>query len=310
MRKLPIGKKFYTQSGQALLIVVLVLAVILVVVLSIASRTTTNVSTTSYNEDSLRAFSAAESGAEQSLLIDSGIGETVVDSSANVKYSTNITNPGTSLSFNHPEPFLSGQSRTFWLVSHDASGNLTCGGGAPCSRPDHIEVCWGTPSTPNNTANTPAIEVTLLYDTSRNAVASPNNFQNIKATRLTSDPSSSRRTSNNFQAGATCSYAPSTYAFSTGSVDLTSLLPSGCAIGNPAGCLVMAKVKMLYNATAAHPVGISVTGSNATLPSQGIQIDSTGTAGDSVRKVSVFRSYSEPQSVFDAGVFSLNDLTK
>lgn len=308
------NEKLKSQQGQALLVVVLIMAVALVIVLSVASRSTTNISKTTYDENALRAFSAAEAGVEEALLKNTGTGSTapvVVDSNANVSYTSIIaTNPNTD-TFNSPEPIVSGQSRTFWFVSHNTDGSLTCSGGLPCSRANQMEMCWGLPSTPDNTAQTPAIEITLYYDDSAGklSVASPNNYQNIKTYRFTSDPSSSRRNSNNFNVGTTsCSYG--SYAFSTGDINLNTALPSGCSTSSGGGCMVMAKVRSFYNTTTPHSVGLKIKGTGDGLPAQGVQVESTGTAGDSTRKVSVFRSFSEPQSVFDAGVFSFNDLTK
>jgi Tfp pilus assembly protein PilX len=51
-----------------LLIVLLAITVILTVVLSVTSRSVTDVTVTTYEEDALRAFSAAEAGVETALL--------------------------------------------------------------------------------------------------------------------------------------------------------------------------------------------------------------------------------------------------
>jgi len=55
------------QSGQALLIVILVMVIALTVGLSVAVRTTTNIRTASEDENSQRAFSAAEAGVSKRL---------------------------------------------------------------------------------------------------------------------------------------------------------------------------------------------------------------------------------------------------
>lgn len=305
--------KMQQQAGQALLLVVMILAVVLVVVLSVASRTSTDVAVTTYDENALRAFSAAEAGVEDALLRNVTTGGTPVsvDPSSNVSYSSIITIPESTDSFTHPEPGLSGQTRTFWFVSHADDNRLTCGS-EPCTRATQMEVCWGTPGTPASSAETPAVEVSLYYDSSLGAVASPNNYQNVSVARFTSDPNDARRTTqNNFDsATSSCSFGGSTYAFSTGQINLSagSALPPACP--TTSGCMLMAKVRYLYNTTSSHSTGLRVFGAGALLPAQGIQVESTGTAGDSTRKVNVFRSYAEPQSIFDAGVFSLNDLTK
>jgi len=315
MRNLP---KYKYQSGQALLVVVLIMAVALVVVLSIASRSTTDISKTTYDENALRAFSAAEAGIEDALLKNSGAGATStvnIDTNANVSYTSVVAPATTTDTFNHPGPIVSGQSRTFWFVSHGGDGSLTCSGGLPCTRANQMEVCWGASGTADNTPQTPAIELTMYYDDSvgKLSTASPNNYQSVKTYRFAYDPQAGRRGSNSFSStSGSCSFNPGSYAFSTGTINLNSYLPASCPTTAGGGCLVMLKVRALYNTATAQSVGLYVhnTSGAAVLPAQGTQVDSTGTAGDSTRKVSVFRSYAEPQSVFDAGVFSLNDLTK
>jgi len=74
------------ESGQALLIVLLGMAVILTLVLSIVSRSVTDISLTKKDEESLRAFSAAEAGVEQLL-----VGGPSATSFPNSSYSGNIT---------------------------------------------------------------------------------------------------------------------------------------------------------------------------------------------------------------------------
>ena len=56
------------QKGQALIIILLVMSVVLTVVLSSVSRSVTEIVVTGYEEDALRAFSAAEAGVEEKLL--------------------------------------------------------------------------------------------------------------------------------------------------------------------------------------------------------------------------------------------------
>ena len=56
------------QSGQALLIILLVMAVGLTVALAIVSRSVTDIRISRQEEESARAFSAAEAGIEQALI--------------------------------------------------------------------------------------------------------------------------------------------------------------------------------------------------------------------------------------------------
>jgi hypothetical protein len=150
--------------------------------------------------------------------------------------------------------------------------------------------------------------VSIFYDEAKAAVVS-GNFSNVKVARLAYDPDGSRILSNKFESDkGSCTVLDKTFPYSTGNVVVASALPAGCATGFPAGCLLMARVRMFYNDTD-HPVGIIVTGLT-NLPPQGLQIESTGVAGDATRKVNVYRSFPEPAPLFDAAVFSLGDITK
>jgi Tfp pilus assembly protein PilX len=61
-----------SQKGQALVLVLLSLSVVLTLVLFILSRSITDVAVSSKEEESARAFSAAEAGIERSLVVGSG----------------------------------------------------------------------------------------------------------------------------------------------------------------------------------------------------------------------------------------------
>ena len=78
-------KRNVGNQGQALLIVLLTLSVVLTIVLSIVSRSITDISITSLEEDSQRAFNAAEAGVEQALLKGGAIAETDIDPNPNIK---------------------------------------------------------------------------------------------------------------------------------------------------------------------------------------------------------------------------------
>ncbi|OGM28434.1 hypothetical protein A2962_04735 [Candidatus Woesebacteria bacterium RIFCSPLOWO2_01_FULL_39_61] len=292
-------------KGQALLIVLLTMAVILTVVLSVTSRSVVELTTTTYQEDARRAFSAAEAGVEQVLLTQTNVTQ-VLDPSANVGFDAELTYPQLGSTYNYPNLLSSGEVATFWLVSHDNTTNaLTCSAGN-CTRANRLQVCFG-----NNLAAQPAIEVEIYFDTSQQSFASPNNFSNIKAVRTTYDPSASRRVLNNFgsTSASPCPFGGG-YSFYSGLINLTALIPAppNCSVNN-ANCLVMAKVRILYNPNP-QPVGIGVLGAIPNLPAQGFRVESTGTAGESVRSLHVVRSYPEPQSAFNSAVFSKNNLTK
>jgi len=77
------------------------------------------------------------------------------------------------------------------------------------------------------------------------------------------------------------------------------------SLGIPAGTLSTqnglqyARVRMLYNTTQSHSLGVSVNyADNATLPSQGSLVESLGSAGNANRRIEVFKSFGEPPSIF------------
>ena len=293
-----------SQSGQALLIVLLVMAVVLTTVLSVASRSVVDIATTSYEEDALRAFSAAEAGVEQALLKQGPV-SSVLDPTANVGFNANLTNPVPGNVYVYPDPLSNGETATFWFVEHNASDNsLTCSGGN-CTRTAQLNICWG--NNPGINSLTPAVEISIYYDPLQQAFGIPNSFGGLKVIRLTSDRNTARTPPNSFDSAQSgCPFGG--YAFESGNIQLVSEITS-CSV-NTDNCLVMAKVRMFYNATP-QPIALRTTGgTHAELPPQGFQVDSKGTAGESVRNLNVLRTYPEPQGVFESAVFSRNSLTK
>src|SRR3972149_5804868 len=133
----------HNQSGQALLLVFLVMAVMLTLVLSVASRSVTEVLITTSEEDSLRAFSAAEAGIEEALL-NPVVGTTLTgNTDSHSSYTTKIIDPYVNSGITkHPNNLLSGEVDTFWLYSHDGSFQLTCNG-KDCFSGNRIRVCYG-----------------------------------------------------------------------------------------------------------------------------------------------------------------------
>jgi hypothetical protein len=302
--KLP---KAFRESGQALLLVLLSAAVILTVVLSVVSRSVTDISVTTLDEEALRAFSAAEAGVERALIVGTDLAETV--GSGGSSFSADISGLAEGLAtFSYPTEIYSGESVYIWFVSHAVDGDLTCTAQA-CFVGTLAEICWGTPGTPSGNPQTPAVEVSIFYDPSKTGVAT-GNFSSVRVARATFDPSASRLPSNNFSAAqGTCSAGGESFEFS-GDIDISPLVGAGCTgLGNE-GCLLAARVRALYNTGQTHPIGINVTG--GILPAQGRRIDSTGTSGSgaSVRKIQAYRTFGGPPPIFDASVFSIGNVTK
>lgn len=309
MHKLPLEKgKGESQGGQALIVVLLTMAVALTVVLSVVARSITDVSTTTFEEDSLRAFSAAEAGVEETLKKGSAPSATNI---GNASYDVSTsTNSPVQNQFVYPSELYDGETATFWMASHDDSDfSLTCNS-KPCLRVNKVKnICWGDNSVAAGDSDAPAIEVTILYDTNQQGVVN-GDWSGLKVLKKTFDPNASRRSSNNFDEQANaggCSLAGQNFTFSTGDIFFNT--PGfNIPCWNSTGCLIATKVRMLYNGNHSHPAAINFTGNN--LPAQGVDISSTGTAGESTRKVRVFNSYPELPFAFNSAVFSLKDLVK
>ena len=276
-----------SNSGQALLIVLLTMAVVLTVVLSVVSRSITDISVTTYEEEAQRAFDAAEAGVERVLLEGGPAGVPVGGNLGQASYAVDISEEGPSGNqFVYPTSLDSGESATFWFVSHDEDGNLICDvpNGKKCLNATPIEFCWGKDE------NEPAaLEITVYYDLDRFATTT-NNYESVSVIRYADD----------------CSIAGENFVYSTNaaeSINLAINLPAGC---NSSGCVLMAKVRALYNSS---PISIGFSGGGS-LPSQGETIESVGSAGESTRKVEVFQGYSEIPFIFDAAVFSPGGIEK
>ena len=294
MESLPVNSKH--EAGQALLLVLLSMAVVLTAAMSILSTSITDIAITSREEEALRAFSAAETGIERALITGSSDSGTVGDA----KFTATVTTVTGESEFVYPVPISSGESAVVWFVAHDTSGNLVCNSEYPCysSSSGSIKVCWGQEGTPSGTADTPAIEASVFY------TATPGDYSTVQVAREVIDPWADRRSSNNFVAtdGVGCTLGETKFAFSKtlnmGDLNVLNYeTPNG---------VQFISLKTIYN-TTAQPVGLSA---GATLPAQGLLVESTGTSGEANRKVQVFRAYGAPPPIFETALFSATGISQ
>jgi hypothetical protein len=280
--------KFFYQSGQALVLILLSLSVALTVVLYILSRSVTDIFTSSQQADSVRAFSAAEAGVEKALITGANEENGQI---GDATYSVEVVKGSIGSDFNYPPAMLSGETFTLWFMSHDVDGNLICNDpDYPCFHGDTLKICWGNAGTPPGEDATPAIEVSIYYKDPGSG-----DFSTVKIGRAAFDPYTTRTPSNFFSARdpGTCTIGETSYVFQK-LITLSDLsIPDN--VRHTAGGLIFAKIRMIYNTGEAHQVGASVPGGS--LPSQGLQIYSTGTAGtpgsQSNSRVSFFQSWPE-----------------
>lgn len=301
-------RKRNRESGQALVLVLLSLAVVLTLVLYILSRSVTDILVSSKNEETTRAFSAAEAGVEQALVIGTGGDNPNIGNSSGYVSDVAEFAKG-STDFNYPIELASGDSFTTWFVSHDKNNNdkTVCDGTPehPCFTGDMFKICWGKAGTDGSLGTAPAIEVSIFYE------AIPGSLPTIKIARIAVDPNASRIGSNAFVSpdAGTCQIAGVTYQFQKTIQNSTLGIPAS-SYGVENG-LQFARVRMFYNSDTTHPIGVSTNfAGSTTLPSQGDDITSTGTSGQSTRKISVFQGWPEPPSVFDFAIYSSTGITK
>lgn len=295
------------SSGQILLIILLAMTTITVVVLSVVSRSVTEVSITSAQDESLRAFSAAEAGIEEALVQavspgqviqnDLGIESTDVDSS----YSASIdAYPNASKEYNYPFDLSSGESATLWFLPHNGDGSVdfTCTAGT-CYVGDRLNICWGINENGNSDSLSPAMVFTVVYEDA---------LGNLQSARAGYDPYNTRTSSNNFlnPNNGNCTVGEKTYRYRA-QVDMDNFSINW----STPGTLKYAKIRLLYNTDRAHPVGVeSVAAGSTNFPAQGKVISSLGSSGTATRRVEVFSLYPEAPDVFDNALFSGGGITK
>lgn len=285
-------------SGQALLVILLVLAVSGTIVLSLAARTVTDIAITTKEKESSRAFSAAEAGIEEALV--GGALEGTLPGGESYEVSIGEVG-GTSQELVWPQLVRAGETIPIWLVSHNDQGTLVCDEANPCFTGSTLKVCWGQEGTSPSDAQTPAIEVAIIY------FATVGDASTARIARAALDPNSSRRGTNKFDApdSGTCLVSDQTFAFGK-TIDLGSVgIPS--SVYNNQNGLQTVRVRSIYNSDVAQPLAVSGV---SNFPAQGRKITSSGVADEATREIEVFQIFADLPPVFDFGVFTPSNLGK
>ena len=258
------------QKGQVLLVILLVMVVGLTIGLSLSTRSVTDIKISTQLEESSRAFAAAEAGIEAALKGEAAPATPIPIGNAAYIFSTAPTG-GTD------QPLALGKigiadTYTVWLAAHTDTGeiDLTDAYGG-----NSIDVCWqkveGTIE--------PAMEISIIYQQGAN----------YQIWRGAYDPSSR---SNNFDG--------------TDTIDCGGGFTYGKTVSLPGGTPIALRLRPFY---AEASIGIAPQGGN-NLPSQGLTITSTGTAGETTRKVEVIESYPSLPAIFDYVLFSGGGISK
>lgn len=256
------------QKGQVLLIVILIMVVTLTVGLSVVSRSITNLRTTQESESSQRAFSAAEAGVERIINSTNQSVSRSIDS--NTSYSTTkVTVSGTYVPINGLNPVPKNDGADVWLAQYPNYASPYNG---------TVTVYWGQNNEVCSTGNDntqAALEIVVLSG----SVSSP------VTTHYALDPCTSRASLNNF-----------TSTLSQGSVGGRTY-PHSYPISITNGLLM--RIIPLYSSS------VIAVGSSTNLPSQGETIESTGTSGNTTRKIIVTKGYPKlPVEFFPSILFS------
>lgn len=260
------------ERGQAVLIILLSLSVVLVVVMYILSRSITDISLSSKEEDSMRAFSAAEAGIERVLVTGSNTGSmNIGDATFNASISDFAS---TTSAVVYPISLKSGEIATFWFTR---PGDPTVFSG------NQMKLCWAD----DNATDNPAIEVTVYYKVGAE----------YRVYRKMLDPVASR-TQNSTVPGNNCDINGELFEYNN-TVDLTGLTN-----------LQFVTAKILYNTTTAHKIGIDVSATASLLPSQGAKILSNGQFGDANRRVEVYQLHPVAPPIFANAIFSTSGIVK
>lgn len=266
-----------SENGQILLIVVLTMILALTVGLSIASRTVTELKLARQSEESQRALQAAEAGIEQvaksPTLTSSGT------FTNNAKFTTTVTTDSdTQVLLNNGQEVDQATGSDVWLSEHTTYAN-PMGNGSPVT----VTIYWGTKdqstcSVSGGPAVIPALEILLL----EGSIDVPT-FK-----KYVYEPSLCSRIP-----GAT-KIATSSTATNVNGVDFyySISLPS----------ITNGRIMKIVPIYASGKIGIKSSG--PAFPAQGSIIESTGTSGDTVRKVIYYQSFPQLPEVFQYSILS------
>jgi len=283
------------SSGQALVIILLVMAVALTIGLAVVSRSVTDIRLSQEQEESARAFSAAEAGIEAAL---GGSPITSYEGFTVSVVSEDLGGVG-KMGFIFPYDVKKGDTQTVWLVDHDEDGNPDF---STAGNFTNFIFYWGERDVPDNVRDeTPALEAYLVY------LDGANRFQ---TRRVAFDPMGGR--SEGFTSDAVV-INPGGHSipdvggefryeakFTEDKFSKASFPPANA---------VALRIKLLYNKNL-QPLGVHVFGDP--LPIQGTCHESTAYREETKisRKVKQCNLHKAPPGTFDYVLYSKKDLIK
>lgn len=264
-----------TEQGQVLLIIILVMVVSLTVGLSVVTRSITNLRVSTEEENSQRAFYAAEAGVEIALKssgttpVISSSGKGLPDTFSRIE---NVTiNYATAQQQLLDKLALKDEVTSLWLVDYtQLSANPP-----PSWGPGTLTIYWGRGSDFADTcSSTEAADTVAALE-----IIVISSVSNPTATHYTYDPCNARRGSNKFSAPSLVG-SPYTVPNIPGmTFRYRALIPPSGTINQG----VLVRVVPLYTNT---PLAVSAS---VALPSQGRRIESVGSSGGTRHKIVVMQ---------------------
>lgn len=256
-------------EGQAVIIIIVGMVIALTIGLSIAAQSIINLQSSTDEEQSQRAFSAAEAGVERALSENQPVSNVNLGNNTVIREVTvdNITQ--NNLLLNDGLPALKNDPVDVWLSNYPAYDSPRSG---------TLDIYWGTQAN----CTEAAIEVTVISGASINTASTQ---------KFAADPCTTR--GNGFS-------QPGQNGFSTGTFTV-----AGTPLSNRQTISVtdgyIARIIPLYSSTT---IGVISSG-GLVLPSQGSRIESTGQVGETQRKITVYRGFPKvPYEFFPNAIFS------
>ncbi len=311
------------QKGQVVIILLLLILVALSIGLAITQRSISNVSTSSQNEQSSRAFSAAEAGIQRALQLctpgqNCSPPQVSLTNQSTAVISVSPPLPLTGQTLEYP-PISKEEVAQFWLADPNTPAPALP---SPFYKSNKFDLYFGNP---NSVTDKPALEVTVIsYCASAGGTLCPfaNNYSSVSY-YVDSDITTATRA----VAGASGNgFTPVNCDNPTiQTVNLTDQQDSQfyCKVTIPcSGCPqftsdyttnypVLVRIRPLY-ISGKHKIAIKpdplVT--NPGLPPQASIYTSQGNYAQSLKTVKVFRVIKVLPFFMDFSVFSAGSLTK
>ncbi len=277
------------SKGQVVVMLLLVMVVVLTIGLSIAARSTTDVNISTLNEQSARAFSAAEAGLEDALKNPDVITATPREGAVgSAKFSVRQVGQASTI-FAFPGGVVRDDPAQVWLSNYPSLTDTGLSGKT-------IVLYWDRDSAPLNCVAEPktaALEYSYIYESAGTYYASHGFYDPCGPSRpdvsgfTTAESGAYERTTN---------IGVQRFKYRTAAITLA---------GNPK----LLRIRLLHN-NAAVPLAVELQGTGVNLPPQGTLLESTGEFGETKRKIQVYRSYPRLPALFDYVIFAGGIITK